>query len=166
MTASIRDAIKAIAAGQQTVTVEACTITAVDWAARTCDCSPEDGPDLYDVRLRAQRGTDSATGLYGKPAVGAAALVALVDGNPADAYLLACDRYTEWVLAPDGQAELRITPDGFVLTRSGESLGALLQDLLAAIQQLTVTTALGPSGPPINLPAFDTLSNRFQTLFK
>lgn len=46
----------------------------------------------------------------------------------------------------------------------GDTTVKLLSDLLQAIQQLTVPTSFGPSGFPLNTPAFITLENTLNTL--
>ena len=161
---NIRELIASIARQQVPIAVEDCIVSAVDWEGRTCDCQPDAGPLLLDVRLRCERG-EGSTGLYGKPKIGARCLVALVDGSVADGYLLACDSFEEWVLAPDGSTEVRITPAGIEIARAGQSLGPILQDLLAAISQLTVSTAVGPSGPPINVTDFIKIQSRLNQIF-
>ena len=53
-----------------------------------------------------------------------------------------------------GQATIKATTRGLTLTKGSSGLKKTLNDLLAAIQKLTVTTSLGPSGPPINMADF------------
>ena len=53
-----------------------------------------------------------------------------------------------------GQATIKTTTGGLTLTKGSSGLKKTLNDLLAAIQKLTVTTSLGPSGPPINMADF------------
>ena len=43
---------------------------------------------------------------------------------------------------------------GLVLKRDSSGLKKTLDDLLAALMKLTVTTGVGPSGPPINIADF------------
>lgn len=52
------------------------------------------------------------------------------------------------------QATVKITTGGLTLKKGGSGLKKTLDDLLTAIQQLTVTTGVGPSGPPINIADF------------
>ncbi|WP_018669016.1 hypothetical protein [Bacteroides gallinarum] len=49
---------------------------------------------------------------------------------------------------------VRITTGGLTLKKGGSGLKKTLGDLLTAIQKLTVTTGVGPSGPPINITDF------------
>lgn len=53
-----------------------------------------------------------------------------------------------------GKAIIKTTTGGLTLTKGSSGLKKTLDDLLTAIQKLTVTTSLGPSGPPINMADF------------
>lgn len=57
-------------------------------------------------------------------------------------------------LAKAGNSTVRITPAGITITRSGAGLKKTLDDLLTAIQKLTVPTAVGPSSTPVNIADF------------
>lgn len=52
------------------------------------------------------------------------------------------------------QATIKATTGGLTLTKGSSGLKKTLNDLLSAIQKLTVTTGVGPSGPPINIADF------------
>jgi hypothetical protein len=52
------------------------------------------------------------------------------------------------------QATVKITTGGLTLAKGSSGLKKTLDDLLTAIQKLTVTTGVGPSGPPINMADF------------
>jgi hypothetical protein len=52
------------------------------------------------------------------------------------------------------QATVKITAAGLTFTKGGSGLKKTLNDLLTAIQALTVPTGVGPSGPPINITDF------------
>lgn len=58
------------------------------------------------------------------------------------------------VTVKTGETTLKAATGGLTLTRSGSGLKKTLDDLLTAIQKLTVTTGVGPSGPPINIQDF------------
>lgn len=45
----------------------------------------------------------------------------------------------------------------------GDTLKSLLEETLDAVQQLTVPTAVGPSGPPTNAPLFASVKARLRT---
>jgi hypothetical protein len=46
----------------------------------------------------------------------------------------------------------------------GDTLQGLLEDMLSAITSITVPTALGPSGTPINTPQFQAISGKLSTM--
>lgn len=52
------------------------------------------------------------------------------------------------------QATVKVGTDGLTLTKGTSGLKKTLDDLLTAITKLTVTTGVGPSGPPINVADF------------
>lgn len=56
-----------------------------------------------------------------------------------------------------GQATVKATTGGLTLSKGSSGLKKTLNDLLTAIQRLTVTTGVGPSGPPINIQDFITV---------
>lgn len=53
-----------------------------------------------------------------------------------------------------GQAIVKTTTGGLTLSKGSSGLKKTLDKLLTAIQSLTVTTGVGPSGPPINIQDF------------
>lgn len=53
-----------------------------------------------------------------------------------------------------GETAFKASTAGLSLTRKNSGLKKTLDDLLKAIQNLTVTTGVGPSGPPINIQDF------------
>ncbi len=126
------------------------TVLRVNAARALCDVQPADpeAPQLLDVQLRAVD-DGSSKGFVLWPVVGSAVVVGLLNNDPADAYVAAVSRV-----------------EAFTLATGTDSLAALLTDLLVAVQQLTVTTGTGPSGPPINLPAFQALAQRTSQLLR
>ena len=133
---------------QQPVHVFPATVLSIDRSQATIDVQPlEDAaPQLFDVQLRAvEDGT--ATGLILWPKQKSVVLVGLIGNDLNTAYLVACSEVEQ-----------------FTLSNGTESLATALQDLIAAIKALTVTTPAGVSGPPINLPAFEALAQRFTVL--
>ncbi len=58
------------------------------------------------------------------------------------------------VICTSGETEFSVGKEGYKLNRGQSGLHKTLSDLCAALEQLTVTTAMGPSGPPINIAAF------------
>lgn len=126
------------------------TVVAVDRARAVCDVQPADNnaPELLDVQLRAVD-DGSTKGFVLWPVVGSPVLVGLIENDLNNCFVVAVSQV-----------------EAFTLASQTDSLAALLADLLTAIKQLTVTTGTGPSGPPINLPAFQLLAQRAATLFR
>jgi uncharacterized membrane protein len=58
------------------------------------------------------------------------------------------------VVCTTGETEFSVGKDGYKLNRGESGLLKTLRDLCAALEQLTVTTAMGPSGVPINIAEF------------
>lgn len=57
-----------------------------------------------------------------------------------------------------------ISNDGVRIERGNESLKKIINDLLDAILQMTVTTGVGPSGTPINFAQFEQIKTRLDNL--
>lgn len=125
------------------------TVVAVDKTRAVCDVQPADegAPELLDVQLRAVD-DGSAKGFVLWPVVGSPVLVGLIDNDPNNCFVAAVSQV-----------------ETFTLSTATDSAGKWLADLCTALGQLTVTTPGGPSGPPINLAAFQQLAQRAATLF-
>ncbi len=147
-----RRAIKAIITGTATeVTDTSCTLTR------------EEAPELHGVRLN---GIDDELESYATivPKEGSEVLVGIVEGQKTEGVVLRCSE-VEKVIWKCGDTALTFSAGGYKMERSSESLKALLSDILDAINQLTVTTSAGPSGTPINAPAFSQIKQRLNDLF-
>lgn len=68
----------------------------------------------------------------------------------------------ESIVMRAGQATIQATTKGLTLSKGSSGLKKTLNDLLTAIQQLTVTTGVGPSGPPINIQDFITVQQELK----
>lgn len=125
------------------------TVLRVDKARALCDVQPADAgaPELLDVQLRAVD-DGSAAGFVLWPVVNSPVLVGLVDNDPNNCFVVMVSQV-----------------ETFTLSTATDSAGQWLGDLCTALGQLTVTTPGGPSGPPINLAAFQTLAQRAANLF-
>ncbi len=123
------------------------TVLSVDRAKGVCDVQPAEAgaPALLDVALRAVEGMG---GFVLWPKRGSFVVVALVDNDPNHCYVALVSEVEQ-----------------FTLSTATDSAGKLLADLFTTLGQLTVTTGTGPSGPPINLPAFQALAQRAATFF-
>lgn len=144
---SLRETIQQMIRGEIPNQALLGTVLTVDRAKGVCDVQPTEAgaPVLLDVSLRAVEGTG---GFVLWPKENSFVVVALVDNDPNHCYVALVSEV-----------------DQFTLSTTSDSAGKLFADLFTAISQLTVTTGTGPSGPPINLPAFQALAQRATALF-
>ncbi|OON67809.1 hypothetical protein [Hymenobacter sp. CRA2] len=137
---SIKEALEQLTGNMLPVAVLAGTVTAVRPADRECDVQPDnDDAELLDVAL--------LSGVY--PAVGSPVLVGLIENRRTDAFLLSAERVTH----------LRVATER-------ENLLTWTRDFLDELLRLTVSTPLGPSGPPLNAAPLTVLKNRLDNLLR
>lgn len=174
----VEEIMRQMKAGQPVI-ITTGKVDSVDTTAMTCLVKIAGKPDRIDVRLRSVITDDS--GLTVVPETDSDVLVALIDNKPESTLLLATSRVeqvlyktddSEWLMNNDGltavvdKTELEASKDGYILKRQNETLKGLLDELIDAINQITVPTATGPSGVPVNKPVFTQIKNRLNTLFK
>ena len=162
---AFEQAVRKIIEKSTPITITEGTVKSVDKAARTCDVERDDLPELFDVRLTAtlEPGDDVAT-IF--PTPGSRGLVALVEGQPTDAFMLSATDIEEVAVrigesemainkdvirAKIGTSEFEMGKDGLIL-KHDESIKDVLTKIVDAMMAITVTTAQGPSGTPINAP--------------
>ncbi|MEO0075646.1 MAG: hypothetical protein ABIK31_06020 [candidate division WOR-3 bacterium] len=107
-------------------------------------------PSLNDVRLTAK--LQSQRGFILVPKNNSIVCVAFADNYP---FITLTSEIQDIIIAIDGKITLK---------NNTENFGKLIVDLISAIERLTVTTAVGPSGTPINIAEFTTIKNRFKNL--
>lgn len=80
---------------------------------------------------------------------------------------VAYDRASHILTATVGTTTFKASQTGFEISRGGESIKTLLNDLLTEITLLTVTCASpgSPSTPPVNLANFTAIIARLSNLF-
>jgi phage baseplate assembly protein V len=76
------------------------------------------------------------------------------------------DKETQKLSVKVEDTELIVGADGHVIKKGGESLKNLLEDILAQIQTHTHPTGTGPSGPPVEAPAFAAIEARVPDVFE
>jgi hypothetical protein len=136
--------------------VQVCTGVAKEVQATTCTVERDGLPTLHDVLLNASDG-EHGSNLTVYPAEGSDVVVGILDGLKTEAVLLRCTK-VDGLAYKDTQGVEWAIKDGKVSVKNGDySLKQAFDDLIDAIGQLTVTTGVGPSGIPINKPAFDTV---------
>lgn len=172
-------AIRKIIEKTLAATITEGTVKSVDKEKRTCDVERDDLPELFDVRLNAmlESGDDVAT-IY--PKEGSRVLVALVEGQPTDAFVLSATDIDE-VAVRIGESEMVANKDkvsakcgssevtvekGGVTIKKDESLKQFLSSLIDNIAAITVTTPQGPSSSPINASKITALKTELSKIFK
>ena len=125
------------------------TVTAV--SGNSCTVELPDGAPLENVRLRAVL-DDKETGLIVKPAVGAYVLVSLIGNDEDNVFVVATSRIESVTIEIEG-LKVEYNADGVHIERNGVSLADALTDYDTQVQAITVPTAWGPSGVPINASA-------------
>lgn len=125
-------------------------VVSVDEGAFTCDVEKSAGVVYQDVRLRAISDGDEH-GLVAIPQRGSHVLIARMDDGE---YYVAMHSTVDRLQLAIGNTLLTATDKGFRLDRQAAGLRKTLSDLCDALGRLTVTTAVGASGPPINITEF------------
>ena len=119
-------------------------VLSVDKSKNTCEVEPLDGSaDFVDVPLQADKGK----GMVLYPVIGSVVIVSMLDKDSAFVSMVS-------------EVEL------IDFQTQNESLKTLIEDLIAAIKAITVTTPSGPSGTPVNFAQFDSIKTRLSKLFK
>ena len=126
------------------------TIQSVDESKRTCTVQIG-GIDYEDVLLYSVENSD-LKGFVLIPAANSTVIVSRVAGS--DRFFVDLFSVIDKVLFTLDKTTFKATQSGFTVTRSGSGLKKTLNDLLTALQQLTVPTGVGPSGVPINAASF------------
>lgn len=159
-------------------------VTAVDEKEFTCDVKRDDAVNYFDVRLRGLVKGDlkgfafipaiGSTVLVCR--IGKSNELFVCQFTEVDKLIftsgdisLTCDADKVELLKGDklsvlinaesitmkaDQATIKATTGGLTLTKGSSGLKKTLDDLLTTMQKLTVTTGVGPSGPPINIADF------------
>lgn len=118
-------------------------VTKVDKDKNTCTVEPIDGtPKIFDVKFSP---SDSIDFLI-VPKVDSMVVVSFMNKDNAFVSMFSeVDKYT--------------------IKSSEEDLKTILSDLIDTINQMTVTTAMGASGTPINIADFTDIKTRLDKLF-
>jgi len=126
------------------------TVRSVDESKRTCTVQIG-GIDYEDVLLYSVENPD-LKGFVLIPAVSSTVIVSRVAGS--DRFFVDLFSVIDKILFTSGETTFKVTQSGFTVTKSGSGLKKTLNDILTALQQLTVPTGVGPSGVPVNAASF------------
>lgn len=142
-------------------------VESIDEAARTCTVSAEgvtyEKVLLYAVEKAALKGfclipAPKSTVVVARVAAGSHLYVELFS-EVSKVLLTVADKVAVSVddkgcITTVGKSTMKVTEQGFTISRDGAGLKKTLDALLDAITKLTVTTGVGPSGVPINMSDF------------
>jgi len=127
-------------------------VVAVDEGRRTCKVKLGT-VHAEDVLLYGVEKPDRK-GMVQIPAIGSTVLVTRLASS--NRYYVQMFSEVEKVLLTVGEKTLlQVTENGFTLDRGETGLKKTLTDLIDAIMAMTVSTAVGPSGVPINRLKFE-----------
>lgn len=156
-----RDIIHRLAAKREELYSLVGTVSAVHLGDLTCDVVPSSGEaPVFGVRLVA----DPLAGTsYIVPEVGSLVVVTFL--NRQTGYVAMVSEI-DYVQMKAGATEYKLDEFGHGISRGGDSLAAVLTDLITQLSVLTVTcTAPGsPSSPPINTAAITALQTRINSI--
>ena len=155
------------------------TVKSVDKKSLTCEVEREDLPTLYDVRLNAmlEAGSDLVT-IF--PKSGSRCLVALVNNEPTDGYLLSTTDIEEVsvnvgtsgviinkdkVSAKCGTSEVTLEAAGITIKKD-DSLKSILESIIDQMAAITVTGSFGTSSVPVNMIQINLIKQNIAKLFK
>jgi hypothetical protein len=110
-----------------------------------------EAPLLNDIRIKVNLENDNGITII--PVVGSAIFVVFADED------------SPFIALYSDIQEIKYKINGkFTLSNTSGNLGQIIEDLIAAIEKLTVTTGVGPSGVPINLAEFTGIKTRLKNL--
>lgn len=124
-----------------------------------CTVQMPNGDQVPQVRLRPSTGSGSGQVLI--PAIGSYVFVVPIYDH---VYGVVGVTQLQSVVFEIGTAAIQLDATGAVLKNGSDDLKTVLSDLLTAIKLITVPTANGPSGVPINSASFDAINTRLNAL--
>lgn len=155
--------------GQMPTTLILAQVTYVIDDGPWCNCEDADGNEYYEVRLQPQLLNGSQT--YVIPKVGSWVTIGSIRGR--EEYCVLQIGEIDYLIIVAGQSSFMIKDEGFVIKRNSETLAGLVEeliaaneDLIAAIKLITVTCAApgAPSSVPINIASFATVESTMAAL--
>lgn len=155
---NIQQSIRAIT--DKDVEIISAVVIGVDEDATTMEVRTSffEDADAETITVTLNAVSNNSNGYILYPAINSNVIIGNVDG-PGEYTLIRASDITKAVVKIGDQV---FTMDGnkYGLVKGSESMKQLLDDLVAAIKAITVTTGTGPSGTPINALTFDNIKNR------
>ncbi len=133
--------------------IEQGEVVKVDVARNTIDVETDKDVVRFDVSLRVLHNKD--TGLILVPKKGSSVVIAQIEGGQ------------DYCLLQASELDKEIIKGGkFKVENNGEDLKGLIGELIDAITQITVPTAVGPSGIPVNIAVFTAIKQRLNQILE
>ena len=138
-----------------------CKVIFVDENQRLCDVTPINGDSDREVRIQAS--LNLTEGVYIKPKVGSYVLIDYI--NIETGVITSYSEIEDVVIKTVNSGEIRIF-DKILIKNNNEDLKSIMNDILTAIQQITVPTPSGTSGVPVNAAEFSSINTRINNLLE
>lgn len=137
----------------------------------TCTVRQDDVVNYFDVRLRSLVNTDKGVAMI--PTIDSIVLVCRI-ARSNELFVCQFSQVDKIIITSNessilldntgfklsvGESIIKTSENGITIAKADTGLKKTLNDILDAIQQLTVTTGVGPSGMPINATAFKKIQN-------
>jgi len=152
-----------MASRQKSTVVIPLLVTAIDEVKMVLDGMDSEGVDYFDVRIQATQGEQS--GNIAIPAEGSYVLISNI-GKDENVYFVVATSALLKSIVKIGDTVIEIDSGGVIIAKGEVELKAVLEELVDAIKLLTVSTAQGPSGPPLNAAQFDLIKTRINMVLK
>ena len=158
----IKEALRILTQNGGELYCKICTVDTVDENARTVDVSPlDESTPILGVNLQANQNGDAGVVMF--PKVGSFVGVSFL--NNATAIVVLYDEIDR--IEVKTTADVTIEAGGKVQIKNNSySLIDVFNDLITAIGKLTVTTAVGQSGIPINLTEFQQIQQKINNFLQ
>lgn len=131
----------------------------IDWEAKTMVAIGQtDDLEYYDISLG--NGFE-----YKKPKVNTLCLIGLIENQPANAFLIDANEIEEYLITVQDSV-IQVKPEGIKMTRSGEVLKTVLNDLINKINKLNeqLQAVIVIQGTSPNIPALQQLVSDKETI--
>lgn len=142
-------------------TIRTATVTAVN-TDDTVAVKFSNERSVDDARLRAVVANGNKVVLI--PQLNSVVIVGMLENS--DEYVVLMVSEVSEIKYKIDTVEFDIDSAGFLVKKGSETLKKILDDLLDAINLLTVPTNVGPSGVPINATSFTAIKTRVAQILK
>jgi hypothetical protein len=161
MSRELKDAVAQLAGtfNKDFVSITACSVQSVDLQNRQCTCLPLNGSSEASITVNLS--AEPNDGILVTPSVGSAVLVAQTIQN--DPFVLMFSDVDGFQII-QADFELNVSNSKISISNNAGDLATQLDALLTQLQALTVPTAWGPSGFPINSSDFATIKTTLDQL--